>query len=184
MAHLDQLPPGKEIAQLGAVLGREFPYEVLPAVAPRGTPRSQRLAQLVAGLLYQRGRRPQAGISLSMRSSRTWRIVVVDGAPGSSTISALPRRWRPGSRRPSRRSPNWSPSTIPTRAAPSRRWSTGSGRVNRPATAQPMWKPSATAPTGIALLQTLPETPERTQQALTLYIALGAALQMPKGRSA
>jgi predicted ATPase len=31
---------------------------------------------------------------------------------------------------------------------------------------------------GIELLQTLPETPERTQQALTLYIALGAALLM------
>ena len=30
--------------------------------------------------------------------------------------------------------------------------------------------------TGIALLTTLPETPAHTQQALTLYIALGAAL--------
>jgi predicted ATPase len=35
--------------------------------------------------------------------------------------------------------------------------------------------------TGIELLKTLPETPERIQQALTLHIALGAALQMPKG---
>ena len=34
------------------------------------------------------------------------------------------------------------------RAAPSRRWPTGSGRANRPATARPMWKPSATAPPG------------------------------------
>ena len=35
--------------------------------------------------------------------------------------------------------------------------------------------------TGIELLKTLPETPERTKQALTLHIALGAALLMAKG---
>jgi predicted ATPase len=38
--------------------------------------------------------------------------------------------------------------------------------------------------TGIELLKTLPETPEHTQQALTLYIALGAALLMAKGHAA
>ena len=38
--------------------------------------------------------------------------------------------------------------------------------------------------TGIELLKTLPETPERTQHALTLYIALGAALLMTKGQAA
>jgi len=38
--------------------------------------------------------------------------------------------------------------------------------------------------TGIALLKTLAETPEHTQQALALYIALGAALQMAKGLAA
>ena len=38
--------------------------------------------------------------------------------------------------------------------------------------------------TGIELLKTLPETPEHTQQALTLHIALGAALQMAKGHAA
>ena len=38
--------------------------------------------------------------------------------------------------------------------------------------------------TGIALLKTLPETPEHTQHALTLHIALGAALQMTKGHAA
>jgi predicted ATPase len=38
--------------------------------------------------------------------------------------------------------------------------------------------------TGIELLQTLPETPERAQQSLTLHIALGAALLMTKGHTA
>jgi predicted ATPase len=38
--------------------------------------------------------------------------------------------------------------------------------------------------TGITLLKSLPETPEHIQQALTLHIALGAALQMAKGLAA
>jgi tetratricopeptide (TPR) repeat protein len=38
--------------------------------------------------------------------------------------------------------------------------------------------------TGIELLTTLPETPECTRQALTLHIALGAALQRAKGLAA
>jgi class 3 adenylate cyclase/predicted ATPase len=38
--------------------------------------------------------------------------------------------------------------------------------------------------TGIELLTTLPETPARTQQALTLYIVLGAALQVTQGVAA
>ena len=38
--------------------------------------------------------------------------------------------------------------------------------------------------TGIELLKTLPETPAHTQHALTLHIALGAALQMAKGLAA
>src|SRR5262249_50741218 len=37
---------------------------------------------------------------------------------------------------------------------------------------------------GIELLKTLPETPEHTQQALALHIALGAALQMTQGLAA
>src|SRR5262249_35922691 len=38
--------------------------------------------------------------------------------------------------------------------------------------------------TGIELLQSLPETPARTQHAVTLHIALGAAVQMAKGLAA
>jgi hypothetical protein len=38
--------------------------------------------------------------------------------------------------------------------------------------------------TGIELLKSLPETPEHTQQALTLHIVLGAALQITKGHAA
>jgi predicted ATPase len=62
MARLDQLNRTKEVAQLGAVLGREFAYELLAAIAPQDENALQAgLTQLVAAeLLYQRGRPPRA----------------------------------------------------------------------------------------------------------------------------
>jgi predicted ATPase len=62
MARLDQLKTAKAVAQLGAVLGREFTYELLQAIAPQDNNALQEgLARLVeAELLYQRGRPPRA----------------------------------------------------------------------------------------------------------------------------
>ncbi|MCZ6811749.1 MAG: AAA family ATPase [Planctomycetota bacterium] len=62
MARLDRLPTIREIAQLGAVLGREFTYEMVQAIASlEETTLQEGLDQLVdAELLYQRGRRPRA----------------------------------------------------------------------------------------------------------------------------
>ena len=68
-ARLDRLSPAKEVAQLGAVLGREFAYDVLRAVSPVDEMMLQQgLAQLVdAELVYQRGYAPTAPVSsLSM----------------------------------------------------------------------------------------------------------------------
>ena len=62
MARLDRLGPARQVAQLGAVVGREFSYEMLQAVSSVDeTLLQQALAQLVeAELLYQRGLPPQA----------------------------------------------------------------------------------------------------------------------------
>ena len=62
MARLDQLATAKAVAQLGATLGREFPYALLRAVAPVDEVELGRgLVQLVqAEVLYQRGALPQA----------------------------------------------------------------------------------------------------------------------------
>ena len=62
MARLDQLGTAKEVAQLGAVLGREFAYDMLQAIAPQDEETLQAgLTRLVeAELLYQRGRLPRA----------------------------------------------------------------------------------------------------------------------------
>ena len=62
MARLDRLATVKEVAQLGATLGREFTYELLQAVSPLDEATLQQgLKQLVeAELVYQRGLPPQA----------------------------------------------------------------------------------------------------------------------------
>jgi class 3 adenylate cyclase/tetratricopeptide (TPR) repeat protein len=62
MARLDRLPSIREVAQVGSILGREFAYEMVQAIASLGEVALQDgLDQLVdAELLYQRGRRPRA----------------------------------------------------------------------------------------------------------------------------
>jgi class 3 adenylate cyclase/predicted ATPase len=63
MARLDRLgSAAKEVAQVGAVLGREFSYELLAAVAQRDSAElDTALGQLVvAGLAFRRGAPPQA----------------------------------------------------------------------------------------------------------------------------
>ncbi|MDH3414505.1 MAG: hypothetical protein OEM98_18755, partial [Gammaproteobacteria bacterium] len=58
MARLDRAPALREVAQMGAVIGREFGYEMLASLAARDDPVLQHgLGQLVTDeLLYQRGR--------------------------------------------------------------------------------------------------------------------------------
>jgi predicted ATPase len=62
MARLDRVPTMREVAQVGAVLGREFAYEILNAVAGLEEPQlNNGLGQLVENeLLYQRGRPPRS----------------------------------------------------------------------------------------------------------------------------
>lgn len=62
MARLDRVPIAREIAQLGAVLGREFTYEMLRALASVEEPMLlECLSRLVEHeLLYQRGRPPRS----------------------------------------------------------------------------------------------------------------------------
>jgi predicted ATPase len=57
MARLDRLGPAKEVAQIGAAIGREFCYELISAVADRGDDALRAgLDQLLdAGLVFQRG---------------------------------------------------------------------------------------------------------------------------------
>jgi predicted ATPase len=62
MARLDRLAPVKEVAQIGAVIGREFEYELLAAVAPlSGDGLADALTELVdSELVFRRGAPPHA----------------------------------------------------------------------------------------------------------------------------
>jgi class 3 adenylate cyclase/predicted ATPase len=62
MARLDRLGPAKEVAQIGAVIGREFPHALIAAVARKGEPelRSALDRLIDAGLLFRQGVAPHA----------------------------------------------------------------------------------------------------------------------------
>ena len=62
MARLDRSPAAKEIAQVGAAIGREFSYELIAAVAPHTqTELDAALNQLTeSGLAFRRGTPPEA----------------------------------------------------------------------------------------------------------------------------
>ena len=62
MARLDRSSAVKEIAQVGATIGREFSYELLAAVAPKAKPELDAgLDQLIeSGLAFRRGAPPAA----------------------------------------------------------------------------------------------------------------------------
>jgi class 3 adenylate cyclase/tetratricopeptide (TPR) repeat protein/ABC-type transport system involved in cytochrome c biogenesis ATPase subunit len=62
MARLDQMPSVKEVAQIGATIGREFSYELLSWVSPlRDSELREDLAKLVdSELLFRRGSPPNA----------------------------------------------------------------------------------------------------------------------------
>ena len=73
MARLDRLGPVKEVAQIGAAIGREFSYDMVKAVAHRPDDQLRdALDQLVeAGLVFRRGGPPRHRLSSSTPSSRT-----------------------------------------------------------------------------------------------------------------
>jgi predicted ATPase len=62
MARLDRLGPAKELAQIGAAIGREFSHELLAAVAlrPEGKLQMQLDSLIRAGLLFRQGAPPDA----------------------------------------------------------------------------------------------------------------------------
>ena len=82
MARLDRSTPVKEIAQIGAVLGRTFSYALIQAIAPRAPAELDVvLTQLTAsGLAFRRGTPPQA--------SYTFKHALVQDAAYDSLLKA------------------------------------------------------------------------------------------------
>ena len=186
MARLDRLATVKALAQLGATLGREFSYALLQAVSPwdEGT-LQQGLHQLVeAEFLYQRGLPPQA--------TYTFKHALIQDAAYQSLLRSTRQQYH---QRIAQVLEARFPETVATQPELLAQHYTEAGLTEQ---AVVYWQRAGQhasdrsahleaishLTTGIELLKTLPETPEHTQQALTLYIALGAALLMAKGQAA
>jgi class 3 adenylate cyclase len=186
MARLDQLNTAKEVAQLGAVLGREFAYELLQAIAPQDEAALHAgLGQLVgAELLYQRGRPPRARYLFK-------HALIQDAAYASLLKSTRQQVHQQVAQVLEARFP----ALVETQPELVAQHYTAAGCTEQ---AVHYWQRAGQHAsdrsahleaishftTGIELLTTLPETPARTQHAVTLHIALGAALQITKGHAA
>ena len=186
MARLDQLAVAKEVAQLGAVLGREFTYDLVRAISNRDEDTLQAgLGQLVAAeLLYQRGRPPRAryvfkhaliqdaayaSLLKSTRQQVHQRIAQVLEAQFPELVTTQPELL----------------AHHLTEAGHSAQavgyWQrAGERAVARSAQLEAI----SHLKTGLAVLQTLPETTERIQQELLLQTTLGPALTNTKGFAA
>jgi predicted ATPase/class 3 adenylate cyclase len=186
MARLDRLTAGRAVAQLGAVLGREFPYELLRAVAPLDDATMQRgLRQLMdAELVYQRGRPPQA--------QYVFKHTLIQEAAYQSLLKSTRQQYH---QRTAQVLGTQFPEIVETQPELVAHHYTEGGHVGQ---AIPYWlragqqalDRSANVEAmrhltiALELLVTLPDTPMRAQQELELQIVLGPALMATKGPAA
>jgi class 3 adenylate cyclase/predicted ATPase len=183
MARLDRLFTAREIAQLGATIGREFSYELLAAISPLDdTTLQQGLTQLLnAEMLYQRGLPPRAQYAFrhalmqdvayqSLLKSKRQRVHqqiarMLEGQ-FSDTVEMQPELV----------AHHYTEAGLVVQAIPY--WQqAGERAVQRSANPEAITHLTK----GLALLKALPDTPERTQQELVLQTGLGVPLQATKG---
>ena len=186
MARLDRLATVKAMAQLGATLGREFSYALLQAVSPWDEGTLQRgLHQLVeAEFLYQQGLPPEATYRFKhalIQETAYQSLLRSTRQQYHQRIAQVLEARFPESRRDAARAAGPSLYRGGLHEQAIGYWQrAGQQASDRSANLEAI----SHFTTGIELLTTLPETPAHTQQALTLHIALGAALQMAKGHAA
>jgi predicted ATPase len=183
MARLDRLPTVREVAQLGAVLGREFSYELLRTLTTMDEATLQHgLTQLVdAELLYQRGRPPRARYLFK-------HALIQDAAYASLLKSTRQQYHQQMAQLLETRFPE-TVTTVPEllahhytaagcHAQAVGYWQrAGTQAIQRSANVEAI----AHAQCGLALLPMLPDTPQRTQHELDLLTTLGPALMSTKG---
>jgi predicted ATPase/class 3 adenylate cyclase len=186
MARLDRLSTARAVAQLGAVLGREFAYELIQAVTMMDEATLQRgLAQLVdAELLYQRGQPPQAqyvfkhaliqetayqSLLKSTRQQYHQQIAQVLAVQFPDIVETQPELL----------AQHYTEAGLAAQAI--LYWQrAGQQAMQRSANLEAINHLTK----GLELLETLPDTPERTQQELTLHTALSVPLMATKGAAA
>ena len=185
MARLDRLPSIREVAQLGAVLGREFAYEMMQAIVSIGETKLQEGLELLvdAELLYQRGRPPRARYlfkhalvqdaayqSLLKRTRQYYHRQVAEmlETQFAATVATEPELV----------AHHYTEAGLAEQAVPY--WRRAGER------AASSWTNAAAAnhfEKAINLLMASPESRDRDEIELTLRLALGGALQKTRGHS-
>jgi len=186
MARLDRLSTARTVAQLGAVLGREFPYELIQAVAPLDEMILQRgLAQLVdAELLYQRGQPPQARYvfkhALIQETAYQSLLKSTRQQAHQRTAHVLAQRFpEVVETQPELLAYHYTEAGLGAQALPY--WQQAGERArHRSANAEAI----AHLTKGLAVLQTVPDSPARAHQELDLQTTLGPACMALKGYAA
>ncbi len=186
MARLDRLAPVKEVAQLGAVIGREFGYELLAAVSSLDDSKLRdALQQLVnAELLFRHGTPPHA--------TYTFKHALVQDAAYASLLRG--RRQQLHARIATVMEERF-PETLETEPHLLAHHYTEAGLIEK---AVNFWLKAGQQASersayieaarhvsrGLDLIQTLPERPEHTMCELDLRLVAGAALMATKGYAA
>ncbi len=183
MARLDQMNTAKEVAQLGAVLGREFSYSLIRSVSPQDEPTLQAgLARLVeAELLYQRGRPPRARYifkhaliqdvayqSLLRNTPQQVHKRVANGLEGQFSESA--------EHQPELLAHHYMEAGLNEKAV-DYWYQAGQRAMVRSANMEAI----SHLTKGLELLETLADNPDRNRQELDMQMALGPALMGVKG---
>jgi predicted ATPase len=176
MARLDRLSTARELVQLGAVLGREFAYELLQAIVPVDEMTLQQgLARLVdAELVYQRGLPP--------RSRYIFKHALIQDAAYQSLLKSTRQQYHQRIAQvlatqfpeitvtqPELVAHHYTEAGLSVQAIGY--WQqAGQQAIERSANLEAI----SHLTKGLEVLQALPETPERIQHELTFHIALGA----------
>jgi predicted ATPase len=186
MARLDRLVTAKAVAQYAAVIGRQFPYALLEAVSQLDETTLQReLGRLVeAEVVYQRGLPPQA--------TYTFKHALIQDAAYESLLKSTRQQYHQSIAQVLEAQ---FPETTQTQPELLAHHCTEAGLI---AQAVGYWQKAGQSAaqrsahveaisdlrTGLALLQTLPETLERTRREVDMLISLGVSLNATKGQAA
>jgi predicted ATPase len=186
MARLDRLVTAKAVAQYAAVIGRQFSYDLLQAVSQVDEAMLQHeLGRLVeAEIVYQRGVPPQA--------IYVFKHALIQDAASQSLLKSTGQQYH---QRIAQVLESQFPEIAETQPELLAHHFTEAGLI---AQAVGYWQKAGQSAVqrsahveaishlrqGLALLPTLPETPQRLQREVDLLIALGASLIATKGQAA
>lgn len=186
MARLDRLDTAKRVAQLGAVIGRQFEYTLLRAVWDQDEMRLQQELDLLikAELIYQQGMPPQA--------TYMFKHALIQEAAYQSLVRRTRRRYHQriaqtlhtqfpdvAASEPELLAHHYTEAGLAPEAIPY--WQSAGWKALQSSAHQ---EAIAHFRKGLEVLSDLPETPERNRLELDLQIALGPALMATEGFSA